>query len=62
MENQPPNDGGQSRMPPAKPPDQKSDKNHRKEKASAGSLYESSEDETAHKDPDRNKKVHTEPG
>ena len=46
MENQPPNDGGQSRMPPAKPPDQKSDKNHRKEKASAGSLYESSEDET----------------
>ena len=33
-------------MPPAKPPDQKSDKKHRKEKASAGSFNESSEDET----------------
>ena len=46
MENQPPNDGGQSRMPPAKPPDQKSVEKHRKEKASAGSSDESSEDET----------------
>ena len=33
-------------MPPAKPPDRKSVEKHRKEKASAGSLYESSEDET----------------
>ena len=43
MENQPPNDGGQSRMPPAKPPDRKSD---RKDKASAESSDESSEEET----------------
>ena len=33
-------------MPPAKSSDRKSDEKHRKEKASAGSLYESSEDET----------------
>ena len=33
-------------MPPAKPPDQKSVEKHRKEKASAGSSDESSEDET----------------
>ena len=46
MENQPPNDGGQSRMPPAKPPDRKSVEKHRKEKASAGYFRESSEDET----------------
>ena len=33
-------------MPPAKPPDRKSVEKHRKEKASAGSFRESSEDET----------------
>ena len=33
-------------MPPAKPPDRKSVEKHRKEKASAGSFDESSEDET----------------
>ena len=42
MENLPPNDGGQPRMPPVKPPDRKSQKN---EISSAGSLNDSSEDE-----------------
>ena len=46
MENQPPNDGGQSRIPPAKSSNRKSDEKHRKEKASAGSFDETSEDET----------------
>ena len=42
MENLPPNDGGQPRIPPVKPPDRKSQKN---EIFSAGSLNDSSEDE-----------------
>ena len=42
MENLPPNDGGQPRIPPVKPPDRKSQKN---EISSAGSLNDSSEDE-----------------
>ena len=48
MENQPPNDGGQSRMPPAKPPDRNSVEKRRKEKASAsaGSSDDPTEDET----------------
>ena len=42
MENLPPNDRGQPQMPPAKPPDRKSQKN---EISLAGSPNDSSEDE-----------------